>query len=113
MNRRDLLIQSETLIGAGTLSMPEMAGVAVDTTYSELAKRFEYILDYVPVCLATQEPAYLIVLEGHLQDEEHETWQAGEYWDPLGEDAQEVWKITLESLEGALRRKYVEIANSE
>ena len=106
MNRRDFIIRSATLIGASALSMPEMVG-ATDTSYAELAKHFIYDIHFVRLMPGEPaRPGWLATVTGKLQDEEQAEWEAGEYVE------YEV-DLVMENLEGAMHRRYIEIAHRE
>lgn len=127
MNRRDFLIRSATLIGACLLPMPEVAGTTTPdilevvatgklgltttppTAYLELAKHFIYDIQFVPVLPRSPEKCgYIATLCGKLQDKEETDWIAAEY-------IEESWQFDeiVGTLEDAMRRRYVEIANRD
>jgi hypothetical protein len=118
MNRHDFLIRSATLIGAALLPMPEAVGVTtwaetvpvkkrLGIEYAELAKHFKYDIQFVPLMPA--EPAragWLATITGKLQDKEEADWIAAEY-------LEYEFDLVMENLEGAMHRRYIEIAHRD
>jgi hypothetical protein len=102
--------------------MPEVAGLTAEkvrkaktaldgqAAYLELAKHFRYDISFLPRGFTTDftEPCWLVTLKGKLQDKEQTDWLVAEY---IKEASQ--FDKSVESLEGAMRRRYIEIAHRD